>query len=325
MDWAQGSGAALQGFRDMLADPSPESAQGTGLGLAGQHDVNPQERAAFNRDLDAYKSQHPGATPEMIAAFRIGQTEADDGLLWSKDDRAKYLEAAQQQPLGDVDDPAARLKALSFMTQQTPDKGDGKAHDIDNHLCGGASIVGAAYLAKGPEGLKQVIASLEKQNHDLTSDKNASPEYKALKDKLAKDPASLTVADIQALQQTTYEVLNSSQEKDPDLKDQLEQAKSTSSDGLVGIHSKTMDHFMEKSPELTKMLKDSGMQIEGVDTDGNVDEHGRTAMDHWVVRMKGPDGKDAIYDPNARRGGQVIAFDEGVDTYTKARKDVVGD
>ena len=314
--WADGSGA-LQAFDD--------AESGTGRQLAGQRDLSGDERANFRSDLDAYKASSgqqlsaitggrmDSATSSMVSAYRIGQ--ASDDALWGQ--KQEYLKAAQQQPLGDLTDPAARLKALSFITQDTPDQEgasvEGGGGPVDQSVCAGASIVGAAFLANGPDGLRQVMSAIEAQDpKGISTGKFASPEYKKLKEKLAKDPNSLSVADIQALQQTTYEVLRTNQ--DPGIVPE----------GENGVHGKTMDDFMQKSPQLAKMLEKNGMQIEGIDNDGELDADGRTAMDHWVVRIKGPDGKQAIYDPLARRGGQVIDFDEGVDHYTRARQDVVG-
>jgi len=315
--WMEGSGKAFQDF---------DSAQsGTGVNLAGQHDVSAAERAKFNTDLDAYKykagtqlvdatgGRMDRVTDAMVSSYKIGQ--ASDSSLWGE--KQEYLKAAQQQPLGDLNDPSARLKALSFITQDKPLK-EGEVESeatLDKTACAGASVVGAAFLAEGPDGLRKVMKALEAQDPTGGSTgKYASPEYKALKAKLAKDPNSLSVADIQALQQTTTEVLSKNQAKDRDL--DLE--------GQTGIHGKTMDNFMRSSPQLAKMFEKNGMQIEGIDNDGALDDDAKTGMDHWVVRMKGPDGKEAIYDPLARRGGQVIDFDEGVNHYTNARQDIVG-
>jgi len=318
--WAEGSGKAFQDF---------DSAQsGTGVNLAGQHDVTADERAKFNTDLDAYKA-HSGrqlssatggrmdaATEAMVSAYKIGQ--ASDDSMWTE--KQAYLKAAQQQPLGDLNDPSARLKAMSFITQDKPlAEGEVAAETSDKSACAGASVVGAAFLAEGPEGLRKVMKAIEAQDPGGGSTgKYASPEYKALKAKLEKDPNSLSVADIQALQQTTTEVLTKNQANDRTL--EIEE-------GETGIHGKTMDNFMssEASKDLRKMFEKNGMQIEGIDNDGALDDNAKTGMDHWVVRIKGPDGKQAIYDPLARRGGQVIDFDEGVKHYDNARQDIVGD
>jgi hypothetical protein len=317
--WADGGG---QAFKDL-----DEATAGVGAKLPGQHAITPAERAKYNTDHNDY-SYHTGTdliaksggrlqgvTTEMHSAHKIGQASSDD--LWGE--KQEYLRAAQQTPLGDVNDPAARLKAMSFITQDKPLKPGETASEVslDKSACSGASIVGAAFLADGPEGLKKVMQALEAQDPkgELTGKKNASPEYTKLKEKLAKDPSSLTVTDIQALQLATTEVLSKNQRADKtlDLKE-----------GETGIHGQTMDNFMKKSPELAKMFEKNGMQIEGIDNDGAIDDQGKTGMDHWVVRMKDPSGKEAIYDPNARRGGQVIDFDEGVKHYENARQDIVG-
>lgn len=322
--WADGSG---QAYKDL------DNAQsGTGATLPGQHAVTPAERAKYNANETQFKNDEgprlveatkhlpreqrlDGATEKMVSAHKIGAASSDE--MWGG--KQEYLKAAQKQPLGDLTDPAARLKAMSFITQDRPLRDGEKATDAtdDKSACAGASVVGAAFLAEGPEGLKKVISAIEKQDPEgnLTSKKYATPEYTKLKEKLAKDPNSLTVADIQALQQTTKDVLHRNQSTDDSLN--LEE-------GETAIHGKTLDKFMQNSPELATMMEKNGMQIEGIDNDGLLDDNNQTGMDHWVVRMKGPDGKEAIYDPLARRGGQVIDFDEGVNHYKNARQDIVG-
>jgi len=317
--WADGSANA---FKDLDA-----AQTGTGAKLPGQHDLTQDERRKYRADQDKYsyetalelikatggtKNQTPA---EANSAHRIGQ--AYDDSLWGG--KQEYLKAAQNQPLGDLNDPSARLKAMSFITQDKALKEDGKETDAtdDKSNCSGASIVGAAFLAEGPEGLKKVMSAIEKQDPTGGSTKK-DPEYVALKAKLAKNPDSLTVADIQALQQHTTQVLNANQKTDKELQKEM-------GPDATGIHGKTMDKFMEKSPDLVKMFEKNGMEIIGVDNDGALDDKEKKLhMDHWVVRMKGPDGKQAIYDPLARRGGQIIDFDEGVDHYNKARMDTVG-
>ena len=315
--WADGNNNA---FKDL------DAAQGgTGSNLPGQHAVTPEERQKYRTDQDKYSyeaatellkatgGRKDRITDEMSSAHKIGQ--AYDDTLWGG--KQEYLKAAQEQPLGDLNDPAARLRAMSFITQDKPllDGETATDNTQDKHNCSGASIVGAAFLAEGPEGLKKVMAAIEKQDPTGKATKN-DEEYKLLKAKLAKDPSSLSVYDIQTLQQRTTDVLGSTQKTDKELKEAAKDAD--------GIHSKTMDKFMQKSPDLAKMFEKNGMEIQGIDNDGALDENHQTGLDHWVVKMKGPDGKEAIYDPLARRGGQIIDFDEGVDHYKKARMDTVG-
>lgn len=316
--WADGSASA---FKDLDA-----AQTGTGAKLPGQHDLTDDERRKYRADQDKYSYEtalemikatngRENQTPAPAnSAHRIGQ--AYDDTLWGG--KQEYLKAAQEQPLGDVNDPAARLRAMSFITQDKPIlEGDtAEANTQDKHNCSGASIVGAAFLAEGPDGLKKVMQAIEKQDPTGKMTK-LDEEYKLLKAKLAKDPNSLSVYDIQTLQQRTTDVLGSTQKTDNELK---AAAKDSS-----GIHSKTMDKFMSKSPELAKMFEENGMEIQGIDNDGALDDQTKqTGMDHWVVKMKGKDGKEAIYDPLARRGGQIIDFDEGVKHYDRARFDTVG-
>ncbi len=155
------------------------------------------------------------------------------------------------------------------------------------------------------------MKACEKQDPKGLSTGKTNPHYMKLKEKLDKDPNSLTVADIQALQQTTYEVLRKVQADDKTI---------IQEPGETGVHGDAMDSFMKKSPELAKMFEENGMEIQGIDNDGALDENNQTGMDHWVVKIKGPDGKPAIYDPLARRGGQVIDFDEGVKHYERAHE-----
>ncbi len=323
---------AIQGFHDQNM-----AGQGTGSSLAGQHDVTAAERADLNSDRSTYQyniarllQEHGGsrtATPEMNDAFRIGQ--ASHWAHFKPEDKEAYLQAAQQKSLGDVNDPQARMKAMSFISQDVPGQAGSKngvdfEGGVDKSTCAGASIVGAAFLAEGPDGLKAVMKAIEKQDpQGLHTGAKNSPEYKALKEKIAKDPQSLTVHDIQLLQQTTYHVLESKQARGMGLSQNDEKPS--------GIKDSEMDDFMKKSPELATMFKKNGMEIQFIDNDGNVDpnhigdEQKETSAEHYVVRMTGKDGKQAIYDPNARRGGQIIDFDDGVKAYNGVTKDTIGD
>jgi hypothetical protein len=320
---------AIEGFHDQNM-----AGQGTGSSLAGQHAVTQPERDDLNHDRSTYQYniarilQANGGTrtasTEMVDAFRIGQ--ASHPAHFKPEDKEAYLQAAQKAPLGDVNDPAARMKAMSFISQDVAGQAGDKDMDggVDKSTCAGASIVGAAFLAEGPEGLKAVMKAIEKQDpQGLHTGAKNSPEYKALKEKLAKDPQSLTVSDIQLLQQTTYHVLESKQARGMGLGQNDEKPS--------GIKDSEMDDFMKKSPELASMFKKNGMEIQFIDNDGNIDPNHigdpekETAAEHYVVRMTGKDGKQAIYDPNARRGGQIIDFDDGVKAYNGATKDTIGD
>jgi hypothetical protein len=322
--WADGSGDAFKNL---------DAAQGgTGAKLPGQHDITPEERRGYRADYDHYAwqtgeeyikarrkegdTETNKVTDGMASAKKIGQ--ASDDSLWGG--KQEYLKAAQQQPLGDLSDPSARLRAMSFITQDKPLGPIGKETDAtdDRSNCSGASIVGAAFLAEGPEGLKKVMKALEAQDPTGGST-NRSAEYKALKAKLAKDPNSLSVADIQSLQQSTTEILKKNQLSDKELQSEI-------GPDATGVHGKTMDKFMNNkhSADLVKMFEKNGMEIQGVDIDGALDDKAHTGMDHWVVKLKGKDGKEAIYDPLARRGGQIIDFDEGVKHYDNAWQDTVG-
>jgi hypothetical protein len=231
-------------------------------------------------------------------------------------------------PLGDVNDPEARMKAMSFITQDKPGQEGAMGMDggTDKSVCAGASIVGAAFLAEGPEGLKAVMKHIESADPGkVNTSAQMNPEYAKLKAKLAKDPQSLTVEDIQLLQQTTYDVLQSRQQKDLKAKGDLKPGDVAPS----GISNDTMDAFMKgpggKDSDLQKMFDKNGMKIAFIDNDGSLDEQDHTAPDHYVVQMSNKDGKQAIYDPNARRGGQIIDFDDGVNLYNQATQDYIGD
>jgi hypothetical protein len=303
------------------------AAPGTaGHMMPGQRALTPEEKAKYREDMQKFKDFHGDAiseqtggrktavSDEMVSAGRIGQ--AYDEQLWGEDAKKEYLEAAAKQPLGNTEDPAERLKVLSFLTQDVAPNEEGRENVMGESTCAGATVVGAAFLAEGGPGLAKVISAIEKADDGdmrVTSEKYSSPEYKQLKEKLAKDPSgkSLTVADLQALQQTTTEVLQASEP--PEWRNE------------PGIVNKTMDDFLARSPELAGVIEQSGMQIEMIDNDG-VPIDGERKPDHYVLRIKGAEpGQDMIYDPSARRGGQIIDFEEGVKHYDKARWDTIGD
>jgi hypothetical protein len=309
---------AIQGFNEQHM-----AQQGVGSSLAGQGVVSEAERAAMNQRMaanrTAYNAQVPGmdqgTKDNLDASFAISQATSPE--LFSDQQKEAYLQAAKNTPLGDVNDPKERMKAMSFITQ---DRAGKDAGDQGGSVCAGASIVGAAFLAEGPAGLTAVMKAIEAQDPSgAVLDPRVDPEYAKLKEKMKKDPNSLTVADIQVLQQSTYRVLQENQDK----RTGYQQGDLETS----GIHNKDMDLFMESegSAELSGMLKKNGMEIKFVDNDGAIDDQGFTSPDHYVVRMTGKDGKQAVYDPNARRGGQIIDFDTGVDFYNKATQDTIGD
>jgi hypothetical protein len=71
------------------------------------------------------------------------------------------------------------------------------------------------------------------------------------------------------------------------------------------------------------------MEIEYIDMDGKAEGGGAPLGmgEHYVLKIKGQgDGQpDMIYDPQARRGGQIIDFEQGVQHYDKATVDTIGD
>ena len=312
--------------------------KGTGTALPGQGPVTAQERELLKNHYKQYTEKQgedihsqtrgrvPGATDQMKSGTRIGQCYE----MWvdGEEGRNDYLKAAEQTPLGNVEDPSQRLKALSFISQnesvgaETEVDENGKPIDKGDKTCAGASIVGAAFLSEGVDGLNAVVGALK--NFDPTSpylppSKLVDPKVADLLKRLATDKSgkSLTVKDIQLLQQTVTHVLN---DADPEgMQDQRS-----------GIANVTMDNFMEKSEGLRTMFARNGMEIEYIDMDGKAEAGGDPVGmgEHYVLKIKGGQAEgqpDMIYDPQARRGGQVIDFEEGVKHYDKATVDTIGD
>jgi hypothetical protein len=312
-------------------------ARGTGSGLPGQGPITPEERELLKNHYKTYTEKQgedintqtggrvPEATEQMKSGTRIGQ--AYEMWVDGEQGREEYLKAAEQTPLGDVEDPAQRLKALSFISQNesvgedTEIDENGKPIDKGDKTCAGSSIVAAAFLSEGVEGLNAVVGALK--NFDPTSpylppSRLASPEVANLLRRLETDRSGrgLTVKDIQLLQQTVTHVLN---DADPEgLQDQRS-----------GIANVTMDNFMERSEGLRDMFTRNGMEIEYIDMDGKAEGGGKPIGmgEHYVLKIKGQaEGQpDMIYDPQARRGGQIIDFEQGVQHYDKATVDTIGD
>jgi hypothetical protein len=281
--------------------------------LAGQGTVTAEEKAALGTALQRYGATQGGLDDAQTSAAKIAQCY--DTFVGGDEGRDEYLKAVQQQPLGDLEDPQARLKAMSFLTQNVPMDPDNpdRAMQGDNS-CGGASLVGAAFLAEGPAGLSKLVTAIEGFDPSkLASDEFASDEYKALKKKLADGGKGLTVGDIQTLQQMTTQVLNTN---DPEGLNDTEHPR---------VANITMDRFLEQNESISGMMKDNGMQVEYIDSDGKRGPAGVGRGDHYVLKIKGPDGQDMIYDPNARRGGQIIDCAAGVEHYNKATVDHIGD
>jgi hypothetical protein len=286
---------------------------GTGSSLTGQGIVTPEEKAQLATGLQGFAQRQGGLDDSQTSAAKIGQCY--DSFIGGEEGREAYIKAAAQMPLGDLNDPAARLKAMSFVTQDVAkDPNNPFPSEQGENSCGGASLVGAAFLANGPAGLNKLVSAIEGFDpQKLASPEFASPEYKALKEKLAKGGEGLTVGDLQCLQQMTTQVLNTN---DPEGLNDLEHPR---------VANVTMDNFLKQDNGMAGMFKENGMEIEYIDKDGKAGPAGVARGDHFVVKVKGPDGKDMIYDPMARRGGQIIDCAEGVAHYNKATVDTIGD
>jgi hypothetical protein len=279
---------------------------GTATSLHGQGVVTKEERQALKQNLDKYSADHH-LDEHQKSAMRINQCyESFDGGDAGKE---AYLEDAAATQLGDVNDPKARLKALSFMTQNTANWGEEQKGENDPKFggmnCGGASLVGAAYLAEGPEGLAKMMGAMQKfdpATFNSPDFKKDHPEYETLMKRIKAGGKDLTVADIQQLQDISTTALSAHNRKGHEGKEN-------------GVSDSALSEFLSDKNGMADMLKDNGMEVEYIQNEGGA-KHG----DHFVLKIKGQGegGHDMIYDPKARRGGQVISCEQGVQQYDNA-------
>jgi len=244
-----------------------------------------------------YGDGKAGYTPSEMAAWRIRDAYAKKSEL----PEGKFDEDA---PL-DMSTPEERLKVVSNLSQ---DMGNDKR---DGMLCGPASIISAMIIAKGEEGIGDLVTALE-------NDEKMKGKFDDLKERLA---AGLPVTPNDFVQLKSALGDHFAQDLPPD-----QQAKG-------GSNPASMDKFINGNPAIQAAFAENNMEIGGVDRMDGAHGLGNGASEHAVLIIRDDEGNPMmVYDPQRRKsspidrkgmGSQVIQDKSVMDDYDLIRPDYV--
>lgn len=210
----------------------------------------------------------------------------------------KKSEAPEKNPqevVGKLESKEDRLRFLQGFTQTDPS--DPKSE----HYCGPTVLIAATIHAKGTAGLAPM---LEKMATDAKKDSPESAQIADLQKKVAD--GKLTNADISYMQKTLYSQLMEYQEKNKSYVKSDD--KATEELNKTGVSDETMKKYIAENKYLQSAMVFGNSQMSMIDSQGD----GKLA--HWVLRMRVNDNT-AVFDPWARRNGQVVKTADQVDDY----------
>ncbi len=305
--------AVTGAFGGGRAGKQPPPARGNGGGTPedlanalGHYTETEPFKGADNehdREVQKFAKDYPEAGPAEVAAYSVGQHYENTGKP-----------PPDTAPLGNLDTPEGRVKALAKVTQQQ--QGDSGGEE----KCGAASIVGAALLAGGTEpGLTTLMDAMEKRT-DAAGQKALDVQFKKIRDEI-HDHKPITIKDMHTLQSTLY----------AELKTDI--AGEELGVGDPGVKMDTLQNFVHGDDKLASMFADNHMDIEAInnhplkdDEDKNgprPDKHYELNRDnnHAVLQIK--DGKGnviGVYDPYKRDEGQVVTKKDELEDYTQAHE-----
>jgi hypothetical protein len=199
----------------------------------------------------------------------------------------------------DMSTPEARLATLNHLTQNRTDTSAGE------DTCAASSLVGGAIMGGGTDGIKKLIDGVD---NNLSKEDRARLEGKdgtlaALRDKLKKGEP-LTQGDMHQLQQDVYMSLQDTK------KAEMVKRGENPDSVTPGADPDTIAKFLQNSPAMDKMMKDNHMGVSTIDMNGG-------GQAHAVLSIRAPDADGdahaksvAVYDPYARKNGQVVT-DQG--------------
>jgi hypothetical protein len=291
--------------------PPPEKGNGGGtpedltnaLGHYTEHEAFRGGDHEHDWEVSKFQREYPDASEAEVAAYSVGQHYEDAG---------KPL--PDGAPLGNLDSPDARIKAVAKLTQQQ------NADSASEEKCGASSIVGGVLLAGGTDGLVTLMDAMEKRTDDAGK-KVMNDEFKKLREEIKKGKP-ITVGDMHMLQSALYDEMK------------VDIAGEDPGNGAeAGVKKETMDDFIHGDEKLSKLFAENHMEIEGInnhpledgdDKDGPVPgkhyELNRS-NNHAVLEIKDAEGKVVgVYDPYKRDKGQVVTDKDELDDYGKAHE-----
>lgn len=312
-------GSTIHGWVDALPVADAVNAAHGPAKVAAAPDPADLQRA-LGHWTDDHKDQQP-ATPNEAQQKMFGDFMNHRAVDHLDADKKPVLEAPHTQVAGlmnglnydknwadkappesaqlDMSTPEARLATLNHLTQNRKDTTAGE------DTCAASSLVGAAIMGQGTDGIKKLMDGLD---NNLSKDDRARLEgkdgtLKALRDKI-KNNEPLTQGDMHQLQMDVYMGLQDTKK--------AEMVKRGENPDMVtpGADPDTIKQFLQNSPDMDKMMKANHMGISTVDMNGGGQAHAVLS-----VREGGADGDanskaTAVYDPYARKNGQMVT-DQG--------------
>jgi hypothetical protein len=255
---------------------------------------------------------HENDDPDVVAQHAASHEIHNHYMINSKAefDGADKILKPEDTKL-DLSTPDAKLKAMNNFTQNQAGRMDGESE------CAAASLVAAAVLSdgkKGTDGLAKLMNAMDANALDKDERKNLdSGVMKVIRDKMKKGQ-DLTIQDLHRLQDQLYTEMHYHQALKANELDATD-PKAAAALRADGLQANSITGFLDKSPEMRKMMDDNHMAV------SFIDNNGQTRSPHATLSI-GDDGSGrskAVYDPEARDEGQIVTGKTELDNYKKAQ------
>jgi hypothetical protein len=242
-------------------------------------------------DRDAMAARAEKREGKRDAKLGAGEMIGDE---WFKPGDADAALFDPTRSLGELGTKEERLAALAKLAQNDPNDPNAEFE------CGPTSLIAAAIYSQGAGGMESLMKAME----GAGPDKARAKEFAALRARLAKG-GELNVGDMQMMKGELYETLKS---LEPD-----------GQDFGKGVFGPTMQDFIRDNPGVAQMFEGGDLQLNLTDTDGNA------TLNHYTLGINDPDGwmvrdgaSNKVFDPYARRGGQLVTAPDQVLDYDNA-------
>jgi hypothetical protein len=247
----------------------------------------------WDRDaMSARAEKREGLGDAKVAAAKM---VGDDWFKPGEIDASLY---DPKRSLGDLGTKEERLAALAKLVQNDPNDPDAE------YECGPTALVAAAIYSQGAGGMEALMKAMEGGGVD----KQRAKDFAELRAKLKKGD-DLEMGDVQMMKHELYETL-----------------RAMEGEGAAkhGIGALKMGEFIGNNEGVKQMFAGGDLELDFVDTDGNA------MQNHFVLGIHDPDGwktrgaaPNTVFDPYARRGGQVVTAPDQVLDYDNSWKEKI--
>ncbi len=267
------------------------------------------------RVADAKREERANQRATWTSDIKITSPELTDKqvdrLMHSQMIKGEYLQPGQvpaidmTAKIGNLESKEEREKFLSTFSQFNPKDPKSAAY------CAPTALMAAAMQADGAKGLAPMVASmqaaanngLQDPTHDKNQDKAIKKqleELEAIQEKIKT--GEMTNKDIRYVQENLYKQLREQQKKDGTYDDPKD----------LGIGDATMYNYVKNNPYMQEAFKKGDTRLSMIDNDAD------GKRNHWILQMgSGMFGAKSIYDPWARKGGQIVREADQVEDYEK--------